>query len=409
MTELGRQAMPSDQDASGRTLGESEIAAVRDALESGVLTSTRGPWVTALEQRFAEILGVRHVVATSSGTAAVHAAIAALDPEPGDEVITTPITDMGAIAPILYQSAVPVFADVDARTGNVTASAIEDRISDRTRVVIATHLFGNPADMPAITRLARQRGIPVIEDCCQAYLARSQGELVGTIGAVSCFSLQQGKHVTTGEGGLVATDDDGLARRIRLFVNKAWPYGEQDPDHEFLALNSRMSELQGAVGRAQIDKLESVVDARIGTAARLTKRIDELEGVEAPRVAPGDEHTYWRYAVQVDTDRFPDGPDGFAAELRAQEIVSTPRYVKKPAFQTAVIAEQRTFGNSGFPFTLARPEALDYAPSRYPGTFEFLSSVLVLPWNERLGDDDVDHIGDRIQEVARSTTSGAKP
>jgi perosamine synthetase len=408
MSEVGRQAVPSDQDASGRTLGESEILAVRDALESGVLTSTRGPWVAALEQRFAEILGVRHVVATSSGTAAVHAAIAALDPEPGDEVITTPITDMGAIAPILYQSAVPVFADVDARTGNVTGSAIEGRITDRTRVIIATHLFGNPADMPAITRIARQRGIPVIEDCCQAYLARSQGQLVGTMGAVSCFSLQQGKHVTTGEGGLVATDDDGLARRVRLFVNKAWPYGEQNPDHEFLALNSRMSELQGAVGRAQIDKLESVVDARIGTAARLTKRIDELDGVEAPWVAPGDEHTYWRYAVHVDTGRFPEGPDGFATELRAQGIASTPRYVKKPAFQTAVIAEHRTFGNSGFPFTLARPEALDYAPSRFPGTFDFLSSVLVLPWNERLGDNDVDHIGDRIQEVARKS-AGVKP
>jgi perosamine synthetase len=401
MSGVARQPVPSDQDASGRTLGEAEIAAVRDALESGVLTSTRGPWVAALEQRFAEILGVRHVVATSSGTAAVHAAIAALDPEPGDEVITTPITDMGAIAPIVYQSAVPVFADVDARMGNVRASAIEDRISNRTRVIIATHLFGNPADMPAIMRLARQRGIPVIEDCCQAYLARSQGQLVGTMGAVSCFSLQQGKHVTTGEGGLVATDDESLARRVRLFVNKAWPYGEPEPDHEFLALNSRMSELQGAVGRAQIDKLESVVAARIGTAARLTKRIDEIDGVEAPWVAPGDEHTYWRYALHVDTGRFPEGPDGFATELRAQGIASTPRYVKKPAFQTAVIAERRTFGNSEFPFTLARPDALDYAPSRFPGTFEFLTSVLVLPWNERLSDDDADHIGDRIQEVAR--------
>jgi dTDP-4-amino-4,6-dideoxygalactose transaminase len=157
------------------------------------------------------------------------------------------------------------------------------------------------------------------------------------------------------------------------------------------------------VGRAQIDKLESVVGARIGAAARLTKRVDELEGVDAPWVAPGDEHTYWRYALHVDTGRFPEGPDGFAGELRAQGIASTPRYVKKPAFQTAVIAERRTFGDSGFPFTLARPEALDYASSRFPGTFEFLSSVLVLPWNERLGDDDVDHIGDRIQEVARST------
>ena len=132
MSEVARQALPSDQDASGRTLGEAEMAAVRDVIESGVLTSTRGPWVAALEQRFAEILGVRHVVATSSGTAAVHGAIAAIDPEPGDEVITTPITDMGALAPIIYQGAIPVFADVDPRTGNVTPESIESRISDQT-------------------------------------------------------------------------------------------------------------------------------------------------------------------------------------------------------------------------------------------------------------------------------------
>jgi perosamine synthetase len=400
MSEVARPALPSDQDASGRTLGDAEIAAVRDAIESGVLTSTRGKWVAALEQRFAEILGVRHAVATSSGTAAIHAALAAIDPEPGDEVVTTPITDMGGIAPIIYQSAVPVFADVDRQTGNVTASSIEHRISDRTRAVIVTHLFGNPADLPAVMRLAEERGIPVIEDCCQAYLARSQGTLAGTAGAIGCFSLQQGKHVTTGEGGLVVTDDDALARRIRLFVNKAWPYGEQDPDHEFLALNARMSELQGAVGAAQLDKLDESVDARVRTAERLTERLDSLGGVETPQVAAGDRHTYWRYPLHVDSGRFPEGPDGFARELRTQGIVSTPRYVKKPAFQTVVIEQRRTFGNSGFPFTLARPEAVDYAPAGFPGTFEFLSSVLVLPWNERLRDEDVDHIADRIEDVA---------
>jgi perosamine synthetase len=403
MSEVARHAVPSDQDASGRTLDDAEIAAVREVVESGVLTSIRGPWVADLEARFAKMIGAKHVIATSSGTAAIHAAIAALDPEPGDEVITTPITDMGGISPIIYQASIPVFADVDPRTGNVTAPAIEDRISDRTRAVVATHLFGNPADMPGIMQLARRRGLPVIEDCCQAYLAQSQGELVGTIGDIACFSLQQGKHITTGEGGLVVTDDDALARRIRLFVNKAWPYGEPNPDHEFLALNSRMSELQGAVGRAQLDKLGPTVDARRRTAARLTDRLERLEGLGAPWIAAGDQHSYWRYPLRVDAGRFPDGPDGIARDLGAQGIGSTPRYVKKPAFQTTVIAEHRTFGNSRYPFTLARPEAVDYAPSRFPGTFDFLASVLVLPWNERLRDEDVDHIGDRFEEITRTS------
>jgi perosamine synthetase len=184
--------LPSDQDASGRTLGDEELALLTEVIRSGTLTSTKGPQVPALEARFAELLGVRHAVACASGTAAVHLGVVAVDPEPGDEIITTPITDMGALSPIVYQGAIPVFADVDVETCNVTADTIAARLSDRTRAIVVTHLFGNPCDMRAIEELARERGIPVIEDCAQAYLARSRGRLVGTIGAVGCFSLQQG-------------------------------------------------------------------------------------------------------------------------------------------------------------------------------------------------------------------------
>src|SRR3954447_4560980 len=132
-------ALPSDQDASGRSLGDEELALLEQVVRSGVLTSTKGSQVPALEARFAEILGVSHATACSSGTAAVHAAIVAVDPEPGDEIITTSITDMGALSPIIYQGAIPVFCDVDAATGNVTAPAIEARLSDRTRAIVVTH------------------------------------------------------------------------------------------------------------------------------------------------------------------------------------------------------------------------------------------------------------------------------
>ena len=125
---------------------------MRAVIESGMLTSTKGTMVAALEQRFADLIGSTHSVAASSGTSAIHAAIAAIDPEPGDEIITTSITDMGALTPILYQGAIPVFADVDPRTGNVTAETVESRISDRTRAIVVTHLFGNPADLTGIAR-----------------------------------------------------------------------------------------------------------------------------------------------------------------------------------------------------------------------------------------------------------------
>jgi dTDP-4-amino-4,6-dideoxygalactose transaminase len=140
-----------------------------------------------------------------------------------------------------------VFADVDPRTYNVTAKTIEPCLGDRTKAILVTHLFGNPCEMGEIMELARARNLPVIEDCAQSFLARHGGQHVGTFGAIGCYSLQQRKHITTGEGGLVSTGDGALARRMFLFINKAWGYGDPKPDHYFLALNYRMSELQGAV------------------------------------------------------------------------------------------------------------------------------------------------------------------
>jgi dTDP-4-amino-4,6-dideoxygalactose transaminase len=330
----------------------------------------------------------------------VHAAIVAIDPEPGAEVITTSITDMGALAPILYQGAIPVFADVDPRTGNVTAASVADRLSDRTAAIVVTHLFGNPGELDAISAVATDRGIPLIEDCAQAFLARSAGRIAGTVGAVGCFSLQQGKQMTTGEGGLVVSSDPDLARRIRLFVNKAWPYGETEPDHEFLALNSRMNELAGAVANAQLDKLEGALAQRIAMADLLTRDLAGVPGIAPPAVREDDVATFWKYALHVDPAVIPGGPAALAAELRIGGIASAPRYIQKPAFACRVFTDQRTFGDSRWPFTLARPEALDYAPERFPGTFAFLDSVLVLPWNERYEEQHVELLGAAIRNAA---------
>ncbi len=396
--------LPSDQEASGRTLGDEEIALVAEAIRSGTLTSTKGTFVKTLERRFAELLGVKHAWACASGTAAVHTAVAALDPEPGDEIITSPITDMGALAPILYQGAIPVFADVDPHTLNITAATIAARLSPRTRAIMVTHLFGNPCDMDAILALAHARDIAVIEDCAQAFGARYDGRPVGTLGAVASFSLQQGKHVTTGEGGLVATNDDALARRMVLFINKAWGYGDPQPDHYFLALNYRMSELHGAVAVAQLPKLDGVVERRISAAARLTERLRGLRGIVTPRVSPRSVHTYWKYCLQVDGGRVVGGAVELGRRLKERGIASAPRYIQKPAFMCEVFQKQRTFGTSRYPFTLARPEAVDYDRARFPGTFAGLEEVLVLPWTERYTNEHVDYIADSVREAAEQLT-----
>lgn len=376
------------------------------AIESGTLTSTKGRFVKALEERFAAMLGVKHAFACASGSAAVHCAVAAIDPEPGDEIVTTSITDMGALAPILYQGAIPVFADVDPNTYNVTAETIARVLSPRTRAIIVTHLFGNPAYMDDIVTLAASKGIPIIEDCAQAFLSRSAGRYVGTIGAVGAFSLQQGKHITTGEGGIVTTNDDALARRIFLFINKAWGYGDPNPDHTFLALNYRMSELCGAVAAAQIEKLEPVVARRRALAYDLDVLLANVPGVETPAVQPGAKHVYWKYAIRIDDRIVPGGVNAIAKLLRERDIFTAPRYIQKPAFMCEIFQAQRTFGNSRWPFSIARPEAVDYDRSRFPGTFEALERVLVIPWNDRFTDDDVTYIADGIRWAVSEARSG---
>jgi len=399
-------ALPSDQGATGRNLGRHELALLGEVILSGTLTSTKGTFVKRLERDFAELLEVDYASACASGTAAIHCAIAAINPNPGDEIITSPITDMGALAPILYQGAIPVFADVDPLTCNVNAETIRAALSDRTRAIVVTHLFGNPCDMPDILALAAERGIPVIEDCAQAFLASDRGRTVGTMGTISCFSLQQGKHITTGEGGLVVTKDPVLARRIELFINKAWGYGDENPDHYFLALNYRMSELQGAVGLAQLDRLEAAVIRRISLANKLSSYLRNLPGVTTPVLRGQSRHVYWKYCLRADRPGWNGGVGSLAKELRIRGIAAMPRYIQKPAFACAVFSEQRTFGNSRFPFTLARPEAVDYSVSRFPGTFAALNGIIVLPWNDRYTDDHVDYIAHSIRDAVASLERG---
>ncbi|HJQ96024.1 MAG TPA: DegT/DnrJ/EryC1/StrS family aminotransferase [Acidimicrobiia bacterium] len=400
--------LPSDQDASGRTLGDAELEALTEVIRSGTLISTKGEFVSRLEKEVASLLGVKYAYACSSGTAAIHVALAALNLEPGDEVITTPITDMGALAPILYQGAIPVFADVDPDSLNVTEETVAKRLTERTRAIIATHLFGNPCDIQGIKKLAAMRELFVIEDCAQAFMARSQGQLAGTFGEIGTFSLQQGKHITTGEGGLVVTNNDEVARRLFLAINKAWGYGDPNPDHYFLALNYRLSELQGAVGLAQLAKLGWVVDRRVASARRLSEAISDLAGLRSPVWKAGDTHSFWKYIILVDESVIPGGAVALARQLKEMDVTSAPRYIQKPAYKCAVFVEQRTFGSSRWPFTLAHPDALDYRDELYPGVVAGLNRVLVLPWTERYEDAHVDFIARALHRGVDNLVDGRR-
>lgn len=392
--------LPSDQDITGRTFDAVEIAAVTDVLKSGTLTATKGEFTKKLETDFAAKIGVKHAYAANSGTMGLHVAFAALDPEPGDEFITTSITDMGALSPIIYQGAIPVFADVDPRTCNVTAKSIAQKISPRTKAIVVTHLFGNPCDMTSIMAVANKHKIPVIEDCSQAFMAKWADQYIGTFGTIGCFSLQQGKHITCGEGGLVVSNDSAIARKIYLFINKAWGYGDPKPDHYFLALNGRMSELCGAVAAAQMTKLDGCVKARTEAAHYLTEKLTGIDGIQTPHIDKRAVHTFWKYCLRIDAAKLEGGAPGIAKPLKERGIASAPRYIQKPAFQCQVIRDHKTFGQSKWPFTMARPEAVDYSPEKFPGTFKALEQILVLPWTEKYEQQHLDYIAFAVQESA---------
>jgi dTDP-4-amino-4,6-dideoxygalactose transaminase len=185
-----------------------------------------------------------------------------------------------------------------------------------------------------------------------------------------------------------------------LFVNKAWGYGDPEPDHYFLALNYRMTELQGAVALAQLPKLAGSVANRIYMAARLTAKLKGLRGIELPYVAPNCVHTYWKYCVHVDGSVISGGAVAMAKFLKERGIASAPRYIQKPAFMCEVFQKQRTFGQSNYPFNLASQEALDYDRSRFAQTFAALETILVLPWNEKYTEEHVDYIAEMIVMAA---------
>ena len=398
-------AVPNDANASGRSFGPDELELLKAVLDRGGLISQSGLVVPQLEKEFARWCGgVPYCVATSSGTAGLHCAFAAVDPRPGDEIITTPITDMGAVMPILYQGAIPVFADVDCRTCNVTAQTIAARITDRTRAIVVTHLFGRPVDMDPVLALARQRDLPVIEDAAQACGAKYKGVQVGTLGAIGCFSLQQGKHMTCGEGGLVVTRDERYGKLIRTFHDKGWGFDDPNPDHDFLALNYRMTELQGAVALAQLRRLDGFVQHRRSMMHRLTDQFADIDGIITPTEPEGIEHSYWRYALRVEEPLTGADLDRISEALRQIGARTAPRYTQRLAFQHKFLAERRMFGGSGFPFVgPQRAGATDpsYDPKDFPGAVDGLRRVLCIAVNEKFDEQVVDRIAAIIREAAK--------
>jgi len=394
--------LPSIKNASGRLVGEEEMALVKEVMESGCLAYIYGDKVTAFEQSFAGLYDVDHAVAVSSGTAALHTAMIYLNPDPGDEILVSPVTDMGSVIPILFQQAIPVFVDIDPATQNIDPKAIEEHLSPRTRAIMVTHIYGSPVDMDPIMEIARRHDLFVIEDCAQAHMTRYHGRLVGTIGNMGCFSFQQSKHITTGDGGMViANEDQRYGRRIRECFDKGWPRHKPGRDHFFLAPNYHMTELQAAVGLAQIQKYPISIKARQDAAVQLDKLLECEIGVTPVSTLPDCEQTYFYYCFRLHPESFRVDTDAVVRALNAEGLAAEHGYPGPiPLYLYEMIRERKTFGRSGWPFDAptARRRWV-YQEGLCPRAEEACRQTVILPWNEGLRSHHVDLIGSAIHKV----------
>lgn len=382
--------------------GEDDLKHVREALAAQDLFYNPTNSKTAqFEKAFAGMYGVKYCYAVSSGTAAVHTAIAALELEPGTEIITVPVTDFGTIAGIIYQGLIPVFADWKPGTAMVDPESIKQRITKRTGAIVVVHLFGTPCDMDAIMSIAKRHNLPVIEDCAQAYDTYYHGKLVGTIGDIGCFSMQQSKHLATGEGGCVITNNDNYSCKMCLFRDKGWESrGRFGPRaYTILGLNYRMNSLTGAVALSQLHKLPAAV-GRMRTLGDYLKSLlaGEPSIIAAPRL-PETNHSYWLFPIFF--------KKGDAAKIVDALIVEglpfMYAYTGKPIYLCIeALTQKRTFGTSGYPFNSQYCKSdVSYKEGLCPVAEAELLKLGIIRIYENWSERDIEDVAAGIKKVLR--------
>jgi len=308
---------------------------VAEAMESGWISSA-GPAVEAFERRFAQWLGVKHAVTTSSGTTALHLALAALSIGPGDEVIVPDFTMIAPVCAVLYTGATPVLVDCEPDTFTIDVARVAEAITPRTRAILPVHVYGHSADMAPLLELARRHGLAVIEDAAEAHGATCRDRLCGSIGDVGAFSFYGNKIVTTGEGGMVVTDDDALAERARRLKDMAHVPGERFA-HAELGYSYRMGNLQAACGLGQLEHVAEFVAAKRAMAARYGERLRGIPGLSLPVTRPWAGNVYWMYAVVLE-DGFALTRDRFRAELQRRGVETRPFF--RSAAQQPMVRER---------------------------------------------------------------------
>ncbi len=312
-------------------LSDAEIEAAAAVLRSGRLV--QGPQTEAFERRFAEVVGAKHAIATSSGTAALHVAYMALL-EPGSDVLVPTFSHISTASMVHFAGCRPVLCDIDPRTFTLDLDDAERRLTPNTRAIVGVHLFGNACAIDEVLKFARAHGLRVVWDAAQAHGTRYRGRDVGSFPDLVCYSFYPTKNLFVGEGGMITTNDDELAERCRLLRS----HGQtRKYEHPVLGFNYRLTEVEAAIGLKQLERLDERVRRRRENAAFLTERLSRLDGIQTPYVPEGVEHSYHQYSILVDPETLGRTRDELARALHEQGVgtgVHYPRPIhKQPAFE----------------------------------------------------------------------------
>ena len=352
---------------------------VAEAMESGWISSA-GAYIDRFEKEFASYLGVKHAVTTTSGTTAIHLACATIGIGPGDEVIVPDFTMMGSVLPVLYCGATPIFVDAEPETFTIDPELIESKITHKTKAIMPVHLYGHSADMDRVLSIAKKYKLFVIEDAAEAHGALYNGQLCGSMGTIGCFSFYANKIITTGEGGMLVTNDDQLARHARILKDLA--HSEKKRFwHEEIGYNYRMTNLQAAVGLGQLEHIDEFIQKKQWMADRYRQNLKEIKGLRLPITKKNALNVYWMYGVLVE-DEFPLSRD----ELR-------------PALKKYGIDTRDFF------FSSAAQPVLKHLPSAkesFPVSTWLSERGFYLPSGLALTEEQIQYVCDSLRNIATS-------
>ena len=413
---LGGPPVRSKPFPAYKVIAADDAARVAEVMESGILSRFLGTWhpdffggpqVQAFEQEWAAACGARHAVSLNSATSGLYCAMGAAGIGPGDEVIVSPYTmSASAIAPLIF-NAIPVFADIDANSYCLSAETIRPRLTPRTKAIIVVHIFGQAAEMGPIMALAAEHNLLVVEDCAQAPFARYAGQSVGVLGHMGVFSLNYHKHIHTGEGGVVVTNDDALAERLQLLRN----HGEAVVEKKgvanlvnMLGFNFRLGEIEAAIGRCQLTKGPQLIEQRRENVAYLEQKLAAIPFLSMPAVGQDCKHVYYVHALSYDAAKAGLPRSVFVkalkaelplTELREQEGVLIGEGYVRPLYLQPLYQTQTAYGTKGCPFSCAYyTGAPDYAEGSCPNVEQahfqrVITHELMRPPMSRADLDDV--------------------